>query len=177
MRSPSTRRLVLGCGVEPFHSDGTVSLYDLIFPLFLFCIGVAVPISVERRLWPGVSKGRVLQHAFVRLACMVFFGWWVNGNLLSWDPSKFSLSYSVLMMLGFGYLIAVCLVLFTRVRTQIWVTVGILWGTGRSRWASPYRATCPGNSWQAVSSAIGYTITRLANSARRGKAGMAAAGR
>lgn len=118
--------------------------YDLIFPLFLFCIGVAVPISVERQLARGATKGQVLRHAFVRLAWMVFFGWWVNGNLLSWAPAKLSLSYSVLMMLGFGYLIAVCLVLFTRVRTQIWVTIGILVGYWVLQMGIPVPGHVPG---------------------------------
>jgi len=102
--------------------------YDFIFPLFLFCIGVAVPIAVERRLAAGDSRGRVMRHALVRLGWMVFLGWWVNGNLLSWDPSKFAFSYSVLMMLGLGYGIAVALVLYTSLRTQVIATVLILLG-------------------------------------------------
>ena len=100
--------------------------YDLIFPLFLFLIGVAVPLSIDKRLARGDSRARILQHAMIRFALMVFFGWWVHGNFLSWDISKMQLSYSVLMMLGFGYLIAVTLVLFTSIRTQILATAAIL---------------------------------------------------
>jgi predicted acyltransferase len=102
--------------------------YDFIFPLFLFCIGVAVPMAVERRLAAGDSRGRVLRHALIRIGWMIFFGWWVNGHLLSWDPSKFALSYSVLMMLGFGYGMAVALVLYTTLRTQAGITAAVLLG-------------------------------------------------
>jgi predicted acyltransferase len=72
---------------------------------------------------------------------MVFFGWWVTGQLLTWDPQKMQLSYSVLMMLGFGYLIAVGLVLFTPVRTQVIATAAILIGY----WALQMFVPVPGH--------------------------------
>ena len=100
--------------------------YDLIFPLFLFCVGVSTALSLEKRISAGGSKKKVLLHALIRLGWMIFFGFWVNGNLLSWDPSKMTLSYSVLMMLGAGYFMAVCLVLYTSLRTQILVTIFVL---------------------------------------------------
>lgn len=102
--------------------------YDFIFPLFLFLIGMAVPLAIARRRARGDGPAVILRHAVVRFAGMVFFGWWVHGNLLSWDWRKMQLSYSVLMMLGFGYLIAVGLVLFTSRRTQIVATAAILIG-------------------------------------------------
>ena len=40
--------------------------YDFIFPLFLFCIGVAVPLSVEKRLSAGDTRLCILRHAAVR---------------------------------------------------------------------------------------------------------------
>jgi predicted acyltransferase len=57
---------------------------------------------------------------------LVFIGFFTTGNLHSWDIQKMRLSYSVLMMLGFGYLIAMVLVLYTRLRTQILTVAGIL---------------------------------------------------
>jgi predicted acyltransferase len=118
--------------------------YDLIFPLFLFCIGVATPLSIGRRLEKGDSKARMLGQAFVRLWWMIFLGWWVNGNLLSWDPAKMSLSYSVLMMLGLGGMIATVLVLYTSLRTQILVTIGILLGYWGVQMGIPFPGRQPG---------------------------------
>ena len=115
--------------------------YDLIFPLFLFLIGVAVPLSLGKRLKRGDSRARILGHAAMRFVLMVFFGWWVQGNLLSWDFAKMELSYSVLMMLGFGYLIAVGLVLFTSLRVQIISTAIILLGY----WALQMFVPVPGH--------------------------------
>jgi len=116
--------------------------YDFIFPLFLFAIGVAVPLSIDKRLARGESRARVLRHALIRFSLMVFFGWWVHGNFLSWDWHKMQLSYSVLMMLGFGYLIAVALVLFTPLRTQIVITAAILVGY----WALQMFVPVPGHA-------------------------------
>lgn len=118
--------------------------YDYIFPLFLFCIGVSVAISVEKRLQAGTAKKKILLQALVRLGWMIFFGWWVNGNLLSWDPSKMALSYSVLMMLGLGYFLAVCLVLYTSLRTQILTTAGILLGYWLVQMGIPFPGRTPG---------------------------------
>ncbi|MBM3858021.1 MAG: DUF5009 domain-containing protein [Verrucomicrobia bacterium] len=115
--------------------------YDFIFPLFLFLIGVAVPLSISKRLARGDSKGKVFRHALIRFWWMVFCGWLIHGNLLSWDPQKMRLSYSVLMMLGFGYLIAVALVLWTSLRTQIIVTAAILVGY----WAAQMFVPVPGH--------------------------------
>jgi len=115
--------------------------YDFIFPLFLFLIGMAVPLSVGKRLSRGDSKAKVFRHSLVRLWWMVFCGWLIHGNLLSWDPQKMRLSYSVLMMLGFGYLIALALVLWTSLRTQIIATVAILVGY----WAVQMFVPVPGH--------------------------------
>lgn len=115
--------------------------YDFIFPLFLFCIGVSVPLSVHRRLAAGASKTRILLHALARFGWMTFFGLWVNGNLLTWDPAKMRLSYSVLMMLGFGYLIAILLVLFAPFRWQLAATAAILVGY----WAAQMFVPVPGH--------------------------------
>lgn len=105
---------------EGFH------FYDFIFPLFLFLIGVAVPLSIERRLARGDSRGKILRHAVIRFFWMVFIGWFIHGNLQSWNIEEMRLSYSVLMMLGFGYLIAVVFVLWLSLRGQIIGTVAIL---------------------------------------------------
>lgn len=120
---------------EGFH------FWDFIFPLFLFLIGMAVPLSINKRLACGDTQGRILRHALVRFWWMVFFGWWINGKLLAWDPQQMQLSYSVLMMLGFGYIIAVALVLYTTLRAQIVVTAGILIGY----WALQMFVPVPGH--------------------------------
>lgn len=102
--------------------------YDFIFPLFQFLIGVSIPQAIRRRLARGDSKASVLRHAFVRLFWMVLIGWFIHGNLQSWSISEMRLSYSVLQMLGLGYVIAVACALFLSIPGQIGAAVAFLVG-------------------------------------------------
>ncbi len=101
---------------------------DLIFPLFLFMIGVAIPYALGRRLDRGESLGRIHRHLLVRVAILIVLGMMVNGNLLALDPAKFDLSYSVLQMLALGYLVAALLFLHLRPRAQLVATATMLIG-------------------------------------------------
>jgi predicted acyltransferase len=115
--------------------------YDFIFPLFLFLIGVAIPLSVDKRLARGDSRLAILRHGLLRFCGMVLIGFFTTGNMHSWNIQRMGLSYSVLMMLGFGYLIALVLVLYASLRTQIFATAGILVGY----WALQMFAPVPGH--------------------------------
>src|SRR5689334_3658238 len=42
------------------------TLYDLIFPLFLFMAGVAMPFSFAKRIEHGASKASLYRHVFIR---------------------------------------------------------------------------------------------------------------
>jgi len=101
---------------------------DLIFPLFLFMIGVAIPYALSKRLARGDSVAKIYGHIVVRVVILIVFGMMINGSLLTYDPSKFELSYSVLQMLALGYLAASVLYLNLRPRWQIVATVVMLVG-------------------------------------------------
>ncbi len=102
--------------------------YDLIFPLFLFLIGVAIPFALSRRLARGQSRWRIYGHILLRVVILIFFGMLINGNLLSYQPSQFHITYSVLQMLALGYLVASIVWLNLSVPWQVVVTVGLLVG-------------------------------------------------
>jgi predicted acyltransferase len=107
---------------EGFH------FIDLIFPLFLFMIGVAIPFSLAKRLARGDSARRIHAHLFLRVAILIVLGMMVNGSLLTYDPQQFELSYSVLQMLALGYLVASLLFIHLRLRWQVLATVVMLVG-------------------------------------------------
>src|SRR5215217_7578669 len=48
------------------------TLYDLIFPLFLFMAGVAMPFSFAKRFEHGATKARLYWHVFTRALVLVF---------------------------------------------------------------------------------------------------------
>lgn len=85
--------------------------YDVIWPLFMFIMGAAIPLSVAKRRAQGSNDGSLLLHAVQRAAIMFFLGTITQGNLLLFDLSKFRPCYSVLHGLAAGYLIATVVVL------------------------------------------------------------------
>jgi predicted acyltransferase len=103
---------------EHFQWEG-FCFYDLIMPLFLFMIGVSMPYSFGKRLQRGDRRGGIFLHVLFRVVVLCVLGMMVNGRLLTYDPSKFQLTYSVLHVLAMGYLVASLLVLTLKPRWQL----------------------------------------------------------
>src|SRR5882757_4516549 len=102
------------------------ALYDLIFPLFLFIAGVAMPLSFEKRLGRGDSKLSLYRHVVTRSLVLVFLGTIYNGLLkFNWPDTRLP---SVLGRIGLAYMFAALIVLNTSVRGQILWFVGLLVG-------------------------------------------------
>ena len=80
--------------------------YDLIWPLFMFIMGAAIPLSVAKRRAQGETDRRLLLHALWRAIVMFCLGTVTQGNLLLFDWYKFRPCYSVLHGLAVGYFIA-----------------------------------------------------------------------
>ena len=102
--------------------------WDLIMPLFLFMIGVSMPYSFAKRLEAGKSKKRIFGHVLFRVVVLCVLGMTVNGNLLTYDVSKFQITYSVLHVLAMGYLVAAAVLLLLRWPWQIAATALLLLG-------------------------------------------------
>lgn len=54
------------------------TLMDMVAPAFLFCIGVAMPLSFERRASRGASNGDLLGHVIWRGLLLVAIGFFLN---------------------------------------------------------------------------------------------------
>jgi len=62
------------------HVEGEgFRFYDFIFPLFQFLIGVAIPLSLWKRLAQGDTKGKTLRDFFIRLFWMIVIGFFIHG--------------------------------------------------------------------------------------------------
>jgi predicted acyltransferase len=70
---------------EGFHFE------DLIMPLFLFIVGTAMPFSFNKYLTGGRTKGRLYFHIVKRVLILWILGMTIQGNLLTYDVSKFKL--------------------------------------------------------------------------------------
>jgi predicted acyltransferase len=106
-----------------------MTFYDLIFPLFLFIVGLSIPFSLEKRRASGESRGTQVRHILRRTIILVLLGFLVNGLLdfrfheMRWP--------GVLQRIGLAYGAAALLALFTRTRTQAVAAVSLLllyWG-------------------------------------------------
>jgi predicted acyltransferase len=80
--------------------------FDLIWPLFMFIVGVSIPLSIEKRKAEGTTKRVLYFHALRRAIILFILGMVVQGGLLNWDLNKLYPCYSVLHGIAAGYLIA-----------------------------------------------------------------------
>ena len=60
---------------------------DLIFPFFLWIVGVAIPLSTARRLEQGQSRRQLLLHALRRSVIIFALGFFLNSFSLLLDGS------------------------------------------------------------------------------------------
>ncbi|MGA3028067.1 MAG: DUF5009 domain-containing protein [Bryobacteraceae bacterium] len=93
---------------------------DVVFPSFLWIVGVAITLSLARRMEAGVSRGRLLAQASRRAAILYVLGLLVY----AWPGLDLSTQrlLGVLQRIAICYLIAVAIYLTTRLRGQlIWI--------------------------------------------------------
>jgi predicted acyltransferase len=100
---------------------------DLVFPFFLFIVGVAMAFSFKSRLDRGEPRGRLLKHVLWRGVALFAIGMFLNGfpnhyHLASWRI------YGVLQRIAICYVITASLELWTGCRTQIAVAFACLAG-------------------------------------------------
>ncbi len=99
--------------------------YDLIFPLFMFISGVAIPFAITGKLQRGVSKSILTRKVFRRMILLVIFGFIYNGALR--DGFSDMRAASVLAQIGLAYFFTALIVIYSKnVRTRIIWLAGIL---------------------------------------------------
>jgi predicted acyltransferase len=106
---------------------GGFRFYDLIFPMFLFVVGIVLPFSVSRRLSEGQSRIQVHLHIAKRAGLLILLGLIRDAGLLTFDRSEMW-SWGVLSLIGVAYFIAAVIVLNTTIKIQALVTAGLLLG-------------------------------------------------
>jgi predicted acyltransferase len=98
---------------------------DLIFPLFMFISGVAIPFAIKGKVERGVEKRTLFKKIFRRMVLLVVFGL-VYNNVLRDGFSDIRVA-SVLAQIGIAYFFAAIIVLYTNsVKIRIYWLGGIL---------------------------------------------------
>src|SRR5262249_18647747 len=99
---------------------------DLIFPFFLFIVGVSMVLSFNARRERGASRGELLLHSLKRSAIIFGLGLFLNGY------PHFALGTiripGVLQRIAVVYLITALIVLFAGRIAQIVIAAGLLIG-------------------------------------------------
>jgi predicted acyltransferase len=100
--------------------------YDLIFPLFLFLVGVVLPFSLRKYMTGAHPKSTALGRTARRVVLLFLLGLIYNGLLqFQFDTLRVA---GVLQRIAVCYGIAALIFLFTKVRTQVILFIAILVG-------------------------------------------------
>ena len=103
--------------------------WDLIMPLFLFVVGVAMPFSLGQRIASGQSTGRIYRKVLLRVLILWVLGMIAQGNLLKFgtDEKQTLLLFSnTLQAIAVGYLVAAIALIHLPRWGQVLVTLGTL---------------------------------------------------
>lgn len=108
---------------EGFH------FFDLIFPLFMFISGVAIPFAIKSKLEKNVPKKSVAWKAFKRMVVLILLGLLYNGTFKNgFTEPRIA---SVLGQIGIAYFFASLIVIyFKSFRSRLIWLAGILTGFG-----------------------------------------------
>ena len=99
--------------------------WDLVMPLFLFIVGTAMPFSFSKRIG-SEPLWKIYLKVARRVVVLFLLGMVVQGNLLSFEPSRMSLYCNTLQAIASGYLIAAICLLHLSIRWQVAATGGLL---------------------------------------------------
>lgn len=126
---------------EQMHHASWVGFHfeDLIFPMFMFISGVAIPYSVTSKVEQGVDKKSLFHKIIKRGLLLVLLGVIYNGALRHEFTGISEIRFaSVLGQIGLGYLFAATIVLYTNTfKARLSWLIGILVGIAILQLAVP----------------------------------------
>jgi predicted acyltransferase len=99
--------------------------YDLIFPMFIFIVGVSLVFSLTKTVAQG-GNALAVKRMFLRTLLLIVLGIIYNGGLSGeWENTRL---VGVLGRIGISYLAAGLIFCFFRTRTMVAICVGLLVG-------------------------------------------------
>lgn len=101
------------------------TLADLVFPFFLFIVGISLVFALSNKLSKGMSKQNLMLAVTKRAVLIFCLGIFLNAVPYHLDFSTLRV-YGVLQRISICYLLAAWLFITTRVQTQAMIAVGLL---------------------------------------------------
>ena len=102
------------------------TLADLVFPCFLFMVGISLVLSLSGKLRRGVPRSILVRQAFKRALILFAIGIAING-FPRFDLHTLRL-FGVLQRIAICFFLATLIYLWLRPRAIFWITVAILLG-------------------------------------------------
>ncbi len=115
-----------------------ITLTDVVFPFFLFIVGVSITLANTKRLAAGAEKKDLYRKIAARAAKIMLLGWF----LWLWPTFEFDgLRYAgVLPRIAVVFLVCSVIFLHTNWKQQVWIASVTL----VAYWRSPRRNVRPG---------------------------------
>ncbi len=102
----------------------SIHFWDVIWPLFLFIVGLVLPLSISRQIHRGKSHLQLYLKFLKRMLLLIILGWVYRGLLqFDWVHMNYT---SVLGDIGIAYFFAAIIVLNTKRSTQAIIIVVVL---------------------------------------------------
>ena len=79
------------------------TFYDIIMPLFLYVVGIAMVYSMRKRLSTNPSKPALWKHIAIRFVLLWILGMAVQGKLLTYDMDQIQLFSNTLQAIAAGW--------------------------------------------------------------------------
>lgn len=98
---------------------------DLVFPFFLFVVGVSVALALLPRLHQGVASGVLARAAMWRALRIIGLGVAINVLAWWWMPQAHLRFPGVLQRIGVCFAVVALFAIYTKPRTQ-WFAIGLL---------------------------------------------------
>ena len=99
-------------------------IYDLIFPLFIFIVGVSMPFGISKRLQDGYSRKKLYIH-IIRRSLMLFFLGLICNKFFAFDFSDYGYT-GVLQRISIAYFFSALIVMNSDIRKQAIIAGSLL---------------------------------------------------
>jgi predicted acyltransferase len=107
------------------------TFYDLIYPMFIYVVGISITLSIRNRLERGESIVKISRHIFTRTVLLFLVGLYISNSGLGLDLHSWLTNLrwpGVLQRIAVCYWITAILVLFIKPRYQVMVSLIFLVG-------------------------------------------------
>lgn len=84
-------------------AEDRLGLADIVFPAFLFIVGLSIPFAIDARIKKGHSKKKILLHILQRTAALVIMGFYMVNleNFHTGVPQYLKAIWEVIMIIAF----------------------------------------------------------------------------